>query len=106
MICTDKTGTLTQNRMSVRSVYLGGRIAEAGAVQDPGSVRDYRPFFEVAALCHELPAAGHLGEQTGRNGDPMERALFDFACRALGAPPRAPRHRPDPRRRRPGCHHR
>jgi Ca2+-transporting ATPase len=28
VICTDKTGTLTKNEMTVRNVYLGGKVYE------------------------------------------------------------------------------
>ena len=49
IICTDKTGTLTQNRMTVRRLWLG---AERDCSPNPGvgekvSV-DYRPFFLTA----------------------------------------------------------
>ena len=30
VICTDKTGTLTQNRMEVRSIYVSGRVRGPG----------------------------------------------------------------------------
>ena len=57
VICTDKTGTLTENRMAVRRLFLGGQ-------EPPGSSRRhrrpgmYRPFFETALLCHDLREDG------------------------------------------------
>ncbi len=83
VICTDKTGTLTQNRMTVKRVFLGG-ISYSFAV--PGEMepfaKDYQPFFMAAHLCHDL----REGEQNGKRvlfGDPMETALVEMAQQAM-----------------------
>ena len=62
-ICTDKTGTLTRNEMTVEEVWL-----------EPGcTVRD---LAQVAALCNEA----HLGPgDADPVGDPTEVALLQFA---------------------------
>ena len=82
VICTDKTGTLTENRMAVRAVWLprSGEVGPPERVLDPGIEADRR-FLAVARWCQSLkPAAG------GRwLGDPMEAALVDFAERLLPA---------------------
>jgi sodium/potassium-transporting ATPase subunit alpha len=86
VICTDKTGTLTQNRMTVRRLRLG---ADLDCAPNPGAGEkvsvEYRPFFLTARLCHDL----REGEQRGRAvllGDPMEIALVETAQRFLSAP--------------------
>ena len=58
VICTDKTGTLTQNRMTVRRVSLGAGI-ECSLDPAPGETAAamYRPFFMTACLCHDLREA-------------------------------------------------
>ncbi len=77
LILTDKTGTLTENRMRVRAFDLpGGRVElevlEAGDLADP----ELRAALRVAALANETDGAG---------GDPMELALIAAAA-AAGTP--------------------
>ncbi len=77
VICTDKTGTLTQNRMAVRQVYLGQRTHEVN--QDTSADWAATHLLRNAALCHSLK----LGQRDGAPiwlGDPMEVALVEFAA--------------------------
>lgn len=71
VILTDKTGTLTQNRMSVREVFIGARhrlAAERWPHGDDARLRD------VARHCHSLKFPDGVP-----SGDPMEIALWQFA---------------------------
>ncbi len=83
VICTDKTGTLTQNRMTVKQLLLGETLESMAAlVHRQSFVEGYRPFFLTAYLCHDLKE----GEQHGKRvflGDPMEIALVEAAQQAL-----------------------
>lgn len=89
VICTDKTGTLTLNRMTVRRVYLGG-LGEASAEEARRDAHSHRPFFRVASLCHDLKES-HQNGALRLLGDPMEIALVELAQDALPKEPTPPR---------------
>ena len=73
VICTDKTGTLTENRMAARIVYrLGGMVALTELAAAPN-----RRFLEGARCCHDLKDTGRAGARW--LGDPMEIALVEMA---------------------------
>ena len=71
VICSDKTGTLTQNRMTVKKCYVNGRVH---AVKELHPADD-RYFLQGFSLCND--ASLHGGE---RRGDPTELALLDMAA--------------------------
>jgi calcium-translocating P-type ATPase len=84
VICTDKTGTLTENRMVVRRLFLSQRFHDVVRVDElAGLAKTHWLFFEAALLCHTLKEAEQEGRQTVL-GDPMELALVDMARSVLG----------------------
>ncbi|WP_334098888.1 cation-translocating P-type ATPase [Gordonibacter pamelaeae] len=80
VICTDKTGTLTENRMSVVRVALGPDL-DRGTAQEPAAALAAHPALFgdlafVAALCNDAsfaegeaaPGAAGSGEAEGERG--------------------------------------
>jgi sodium/potassium-transporting ATPase subunit alpha len=93
VICTDKTGTLTQNRMVVDQIVLGEqRHSVAAVAAGEALAQRYVPFFLVARLCHDLKE-GEQGDAPIFLGDPMEIALVQMAQKVL--PDLAEPHRVD-----------
>lgn len=74
VICTDKTGTLTQNKMKAQRVLLD--LKDITLPGDLGPAK--QPFLEIAALCNNAaPVKGRHGIME-YYGDPTETALCDF----------------------------
>ena len=83
-ICCDKTGTLTQNRMSVKRLWLGGGFVEpADLAAQARLVQDHRQLFVNAALCHNLNEVDDHGRRK-LLGDPMEVALAGLGRQVIG----------------------
>jgi len=76
VICTDKTGTLTENRMAVVRLFLSGRVRDTLDAPAKG----HRSFFEALANCQTLKVSGHGAGSHAFLGDPTEVALVKFAA--------------------------
>lgn len=87
VICTDKTGTLTENRMEIRRLFLDDEYFEPDGTP---ATADFLPFFEAALHCQDLKPTGQLGAAAWL-GDPMEVALVELAGRVLPGTTQHPR---------------
>jgi sodium/potassium-transporting ATPase subunit alpha len=87
VICTDKTGTLTENRMQVSRLYVDGAAIECqpnclrlhGRLLSAEDMEPWRPLIDAITLCNN---AKRVRKQDGRPaiiGDPTEVALMEFA---------------------------
>lgn len=70
VVCSDKTGTLTQNRMTVEKCFVNGRLQPSSALR-PADAPD---FLLGMTLCNDA-----VLEEGNRTGDPTELALLDMA---------------------------
>ena len=72
VICTDKTGTLTENKMTVKEIYLNGI-----KYNDQNNFEKYQynnVFFLVSSLCNSL-----LIDSSNVQGDSLEKALYIYS---------------------------
>lgn len=98
IICTDKTGTLTENRLTavqfalaVGMVTIRGNTAEKGQIFSlggseplfPDENKELQHALEVGVLCNNAEWTWHVGSSAGKSvGDPLEVALLAIASRA------------------------
>lgn len=82
IICTDKTGTLTENKMTVHKVILAESVLEVDDLnnteaQNTEQKKDFQELLKVAVLCNN-------GRKKGDDwtGDPVEVGLINLSNKA------------------------
>ena len=72
VICSDKTGTLTQNKMTVQKVFVNNEVKEVTDIKDISNELDR--LMQVCTLCNDTK----IGAERKLTGDPTETALIDL----------------------------
>ncbi len=73
VICSDKTGTLTQNKMTVKKLFYNGELNDLESIEKINE--ENKILIEALMLCNDTK----VSENGTLTGDPTETALIDMA---------------------------
>lgn len=72
VICSDKTGTLTQNKMTVQKIFVNSKIKDIETITEESDELD--KLVKIGMLCNDTK----ISKDGKLTGDPTETALVDM----------------------------
>ncbi len=78
IICTDKTGTLTKNRMSVTQVFFDDAVYATSHINQ-GDAKKMEELMKCGLLCNDTKTSAALNGKDVVTGDQTEVAITEFS---------------------------
>ncbi len=78
VICSDKTGTLTQNKMTIETIFADGQITDLAELKSRQLSASEKMLIQIGLLCNDSSIVEN-GQEVQEIGDPTEIAMVSLA---------------------------